>query len=74
MYLKRDKNGNKCLVLEAHDLPNGGARGFSIQTNGNLPKTHKMDKTSFDVGTAYGEARAWVQRFGTDVQRDKMGV
>jgi len=74
MYLKRDVNGNKCLVIEAHDLPNGGKRGFSIQTNGNLPKTHAMDKANFNDGTAYGEARQWVQRHGNDGQKSKFGV
>ena len=32
-----DRNGNRCLRIS----PEGQGRGFSIQTNGNLPHTHR---------------------------------
>jgi hypothetical protein len=36
-YKKRiDTNGNSCLLIKT-----GTARATSIQTNGNLPKTHR---------------------------------
>ena len=34
--IKRDRNGNKVCFVK---VP--GERGFSIQTNGNLPNTHR---------------------------------
>lgn len=34
-----DTNGNKCIKIESTDFNSG--RGFSIQTNGNLPFIHK---------------------------------
>lgn len=34
-----DTNGNKCIKIESSDFNSG--RGFSIQTNGNLPFIHK---------------------------------
>jgi hypothetical protein len=36
LKISRDKNGNKTLRVKI-----GNARAFSIQTNGNLPTTHR---------------------------------
>lgn len=36
LKIKVDTNGNKCLFVKHEDY-----RGFSIQTNGNLPYTHR---------------------------------
>jgi hypothetical protein len=56
----RDSNGNKVLRVK----PSKG-RGFSIQTLGNLPLTHKMD-----VGTwTDGEVKRYVAAYGTVAQR-----
>lgn len=37
LVTKMDKNGNKFLTFS----PRVGGRGFSVQTNGNLPLTHR---------------------------------
>ncbi len=56
----RDRNGNKVVKV----VPANG-RGFSIQTNGNLPLTHKRD-----VGTwTDGEVKRYVAAYGTVAQR-----
>ena len=55
-----DCNGNKVVKVK----PAKG-RGFSIQTNGNLPLTHKRD-----VGTwTDGEVKRHVAAYGTVAQR-----
>ena len=56
----RDINGNK--VCKAS--PRNG-RGFSIQTNGNLPQT---DRNGICEATA-GEVREYVEKYGTERQR-----
>ena len=56
--IKLDRNGNKVCVVK---VP--GARGFSIQTNGNLPNTHQdgvCKLTEYEVETyilSYGTRR-----------------
>jgi hypothetical protein len=58
-----DRNGNKVLRVTI-----AGARGFSIQTNGNLPRTH-----SNGVGPwTLPEASAWVKRHGTKREQTAM--
>ena len=63
--LGRDRNGNKVLRVFAP-----GGRGFSIQTNGNLPDT---DRNGITAATA-DEVRAYVRRHGTRRQRAIVGV
>lgn len=42
-----------------------GGRGFSVETNGNLPRTHRDG-----VGPwTWGELADWVHRHGTERQR-----
>jgi len=61
----RDINGNKVVKVK----PEGG-RGFSIQTNGNLPQTDH-----YGVGDwTHGEVLAWVQKYGTKRERLAMGL
>ena len=75
MKLKHDINGNKCLIIEGHDI--GQKRGLVIQTNGNLPRTHRVAPLQFTKATqevAFDEALAWVKEHGTASQRVKMGV
>ena len=56
-----DGNGNKvCRVV-----PCKGGRGFSIQTNGNLPMT---DRSGVGEWTP-GEVAAYVERYGTKRQQ-----
>ena len=60
-----DTNGNKVCKVK---LPS--ARAFSIQTNGNLPQTHRngvCDATA-------GEVRAYVEECGTTKQRAMLGM
>ena len=58
-----DRNGNRVLRVTV-----AGARGFSIQTLGNLPKTHRDG-----VGPwSEGEASEYVKRYGTKRQREVM--
>lgn len=75
MKLKHDVNGNKCLVIEGKDI--GQKLGLVIQTNGNLPRTHRIAPLQFTKDAqdvAFDEALAWVKEHGTASQRRKMGV
>lgn len=72
MRLSTDIFGNKCLVLSGKDM--GTKRGFSIQTNGNLPRVHRMTVNSFDPNIAWDDALEFTRAHGTDSQRKKMGV
>jgi hypothetical protein len=63
--LGRDKNGNSILrIIPPHGL------GFSIQTLGNLPGTHR-DGITADTGA---EVLAHVTAHGTDTQRAALGI
>lgn len=61
----RDRNGNKIVRVFAP-----GERGFGIQTNGNLPNTHRDGITAATAD----EVRAYVRRHGTRRQRAVVGV
>lgn len=68
LTLAVDTNGNKTLrVLLADRI------GFSVQTNQNLPITHRMTADWFDYDAAIEELRHHIQRFGTLRQRDITG-
>lgn len=59
-----DRNGNRVLRVTV-----AGARGFSIQTLGNLPKTHRDG-----VGPwSEGEVLAYVRQYGTKRQSEVIG-
>lgn len=62
----RDTNGNKTVIIS----PNNGHRGFSIQTNGNLPRTHR-DGVTDDTPA---EVLAYVTDHGTDHRRVALGL
>ncbi len=62
----RDVNGNKLLKVSVK-----GEGGFSIQTNTNMPKTHKMTK---DDSTISAEVKAYVTAYGTKRQKEILGV
>ena len=68
IFIERDINGNKVARLKFINT-----RGFSIQTNGNLPKTHSMSKDSFVHSTAEDEIHAYVKEYGTKSQKTKLG-
>lgn len=53
----RDKNGNKLVYVKT-----SGRGGFSIQTNGNLPQTHRDGVTA----STDAEVCAYVRRHGSE--------
>lgn len=60
LRISRDRNGNRVLRVGVE-----GGRGFSIQTNQNLPRTHREG-----VGPwTWGELADWVGKYGTARQR-----
>lgn len=61
--LSRDANGNKIVRITT---PGGG---FSIQTSGNLPKTHRMHKREIDNAVVASEVKRYVNRYGTARQQ-----
>ncbi len=65
LSIGRDVNGNKVLRIKPT-----GARGFSIQTNGNMPATDRHG-----IGThTWGELRKYVSAFGTERERAICGL
>jgi hypothetical protein len=60
----RDRNGNKTLRCSSVD------GGFTVQTNGNLPRTHR-DGVTVETDA---EVCAYVRRHGTDRQRRILGI
>lgn len=60
----RDKNGNKIVHCSSRE------GGFTIQTNGNLPATHRDGVTA---GTD-AEVCEYVARHGTDRRRRILGI
>ncbi len=68
MKLATDRNGNRVLKISKKDL--GGIRGFSIQTNGNLPETHRNGICA----ATDSEVRYHVREFGTDWQKSVFGI
>ena len=68
LKLSRDKNGNKTLNFYNSDMG-----GFSVQTNGYLPKTHAMTKDDFNHIVAGKELKRYVIWLGTDRQKMMIG-
>jgi hypothetical protein len=61
----RDKNGNKLVHVKT-----SGRGGFSIQTNGNLPGTHRDGVTS----ATDAEVCAYVRRHGSDRRKRVLDI
>jgi hypothetical protein len=61
----RDKNGNKLVHVKT-----SGRGGFSIQTNGNLPQTHRDGVTS----ETDAEVCAYVRRHGSDRRKRVLDI
>lgn len=59
LKLKKDENGNRVLFVKVV-----GHRGFSIQTNGNLPLTHH----GINIHTIQ-EVYKYVEKHGTKQQK-----
>ncbi len=66
LSLSRDINGNKILRVRFPD----GVRGFSVQTNGNLPRTHSSHEAGFE---AENELNAYIKIHGTPRQKELLG-
>ena len=62
-----DYNGNSIVRLTFSSHCGKAAKGFSIQTNGNLPNTHRTRKPD-NV-----EILEWVKRYGTLRQKAIVG-
>ena len=60
MKMGRDTNGNTVVRLT---FPEVGKKGFSIQTAGNLPETHRTRVPN------YKEILLYVRRYGTNYQK-----
>ena len=65
----RDTNGNRILKVSFRD----GTRGFSVQTNGNLPETHRFPFGTFTDYIAAEELNAYVKEHGTKRQKELLG-
>ena len=63
--LGRDINGNSLVRISA-----AGIRGFSIQTNGNLPQTHRNGVGDY----THAEVVGYVSTCGTPRQKSIMGL
>ena len=61
LKISRDINGNKVLRIK----PRGASRGFSIQTNGNLPMTERQGICGYTID----EIVAHINACGTKAQR-----
>lgn len=67
MRLARDPNGNKIVRLSFPSICGKSAKGFAIQTNGNLPNSHRGDRPDRQ------EVLAWVRVYGTLRQKAIIG-
>jgi hypothetical protein len=68
LSIDRDLNGNKTLRVKFANRV-----GFTIQTNGNLPMTHRMTTDCFNYKGAADELREHISKYGTLRQRDITG-
>ncbi len=74
-----DTNGNRIIKLAI-----GSNRGFSIQTNGKLPKTHSLISgmkdadlkklTQAELSTIEKEVAPYIKAYGTDTQKKKLKI
>lgn len=71
----KDSNGNSVVKLK-----NGKGKGFSIQTNGNLPKTHSIKQsgkkakelTPEELKIVAEEAKAYIDEYGTKTMKESL--
>jgi len=68
--LSRDINGNKTFKVSGDEY----RRGFSVQTLGNMPKTHRMTNDTLVLHTAMNELVAYVKDYGTKHQQDLLNI
>lgn len=67
MKISKDINGNKTLKIESVDTINE-SRGFSIQTLGNLPITHRDGICNATIA----EVKVYIADHGTKLQKSKL--
>ncbi len=70
LKLAHDSNGNKILKVS---FAMTEKRGFSIQTLGNMPETHRNGFADFNRHTAENELNAFVKVYGTTHQKTCLG-
>ncbi len=63
----RDINGNALIKVTRE-----GFRGFSIQSNGNLPMSYRNDVIAHNI--TMNEVQTYVEQFGTPQQKSLMGL
>lgn len=72
-HISKDVNGNKTIKFTGNELkainPNA-KRGFSIQTNGNLPETHRNGICQQTIN----EVVSYINCFGTNNQKVNCGL
>ena len=73
LKLSHDSNGNKILKVSFAMTPTRGERGFCVQTNGNLPETHRRGKADFNRHVAENELNVFVKVYGTNFQKTCLG-
>ncbi len=66
--LSRDTNGNRIVKIKNIGM---GTRGFSIQTLGNLPRTHRNGLVKFVTAN---EVVNYVTKYGTDRQKQALEI
>ena len=73
MKVGHDINGNRVLHITRDDVK---GRGFSIQTLGNLPETHRLfgQVQPEDLAMVDREVRAYLSEHGTPRQKELFGI
>jgi len=66
LKIARDMNGNKILKVKTQN-----GRGFSVQTLGNLPETHRNGE-DIDAQATIKELYNHVREYGTSKQQDAL--
>ena len=64
--ISRDTNGNKVCRVKVD-----GFRAFSIQTNGNMPRTNR---NGFSPSYTPNEVCGYVREFGTEAQKSALNI
>lgn len=67
----KDSNGNTTVHVSFAEA----TRGFSVQTNGNMPRTHRNITwdCEFNKHTAENELNEYIKQFGTNRQKELLG-
>lgn len=68
--LSRDINGNKTFKVSGDEY----RRGFSVQTLGNMPKTHRMTNDTLVLYIAMNELIKYVAAHGTKHQKNLLNI